>query len=46
MLSNTVIKATCRQGKPFYDAYEAARKNILPAKNAGVMTIDDVRIER
>ena len=38
VLSNTVINATCGVGKPFHDAYEAARKNILPAKNAGVLT--------
>ena len=46
VLSNTVIKATCGLGKPFNEAYEAARQNILPAKNAGVLTINNVRIEK
>lgn len=31
VLSNAVITATCGPGQPFHDAYEAARKRILPA---------------
>lgn len=46
MTSNTVLSATCGKGQPFYEAYEAARKNVLPAKNAGVMTEDKVKIDK
>ena len=46
VLSNSVITATCGVGKPFHDAYEAARKNVMPAKNAGVLTQENVRIEK
>lgn len=44
--SNALLNATCGQGKPFYEAYEAARKNILPAKDKGVLTAPDVKIEK
>jgi hypothetical protein len=27
VLSNAVLNATCNKGQPFYEAYEAARKN-------------------
>lgn len=46
VMSNTVISATCNKGQPFYEAYEAARKNVLPAKNAGVVTAENVKIEK
>jgi hypothetical protein len=45
-LSNTVIKATCAEGKPFYNAYEAAKEGLLPAKGAGVHTEQNVMIEK
>ena len=37
VLSNSIIQATCGKGMAFYDAYEAAKKGILPAQNAGVL---------
>ena len=43
--SNFVLSATCGKGQPFYEAYEAARKGVLPAKNAGVIT-EDVKIDK
>lgn len=46
MMSNSVLNATCNKGQPFYEAYEAARKGVLPAKNAGVITADNVKIEK
>lgn len=46
MLSNSVIKATCAEGRIFENAYEAAREGILPAKGAGVHTQKDVLIEK
>jgi len=44
--SNAVISATCAQGKPFYEAYQAAQKGQLPAKDAGVLTAEDVKIDK
>lgn len=46
VLSNSMIAATCGKGQAFYDAYEAARDGILPAKNAGVMVQKQVKIEK
>lgn len=46
VLSNAVITATCGKGMPFYEAYEAARKGILPAPNAGVLTELNVKIDK
>jgi hypothetical protein len=45
-LSNSVIKATCAEGKPFHNAYEAAKECLLPAKGAGVHTEQSVMIEK
>jgi hypothetical protein len=30
----------------FYDAYEAARKGVLPAQNAGVLVEENVKIDK
>ncbi|MFN9909471.1 MAG: hypothetical protein ACK56F_25695 [bacterium] len=46
VMSNSVIKATCAEKKPFENAYDAAREGILPAKGAGVHTEMDVLIEK
>ena len=46
VMSNAVIKATCAEGKPFENAYDAAREGILPAKGAGVHTEHNVTIEK
>lgn len=46
MTSNTVLNATCNKGQPFFEAYQAARANSLPAANAGVITADSVKIEK
>jgi hypothetical protein len=46
VLSNALIKETCSRGKAFYEAYEAARKGVLPAANAGVLVEQNVRIEK
>lgn len=45
MTSNAVLNATCNKGQLFHEAYEAARKKILPAKNAGVLN-ENVKIEK
>jgi hypothetical protein len=44
--SSVVLQATCRKGGPFFDAYEAARNNQLPAKNAGIHSADDISIPK
>lgn len=44
--SSVVLQATCRKGGVFYDAYEAARNGMLPAKNAGIHTADDLSIPK
>ena len=46
VLSNAVIETTCGKGMPFYDAYIDASKNILPAKNAGVISAHNVDIDK
>jgi hypothetical protein len=46
VMSNAVLNATCNKGQPFYEAYEAARKNVKPAKNAGVITEENVKIDK
>ena len=46
VLSNSIIQATCGKGMAFYDAYEAARKGILPAQNAGVLVEQNVKIDK
>ena len=46
VMSNTVISATCSAGMPFHDAYEAARKGILPAQNAGVLTEHSFKLDK
>jgi len=44
--SSAVLQATCRKGGPFFEAYEAARNNVLPAKNAGIHTSDNTSIPK
>lgn len=44
VLSNTLLETTCDRGKCFYEAYEAARKGIRPAPDAGVLVEKSVRI--
>lgn len=46
VMSNSVIKATCAEGKPFENAYDAAREGLLPAKGAGVHTETNVLIDK
>ena len=46
VMSNAVIKATCAEGKPFENAYDASREGLLPAKGAGVHTENNVAIEK
>jgi hypothetical protein len=46
VLSNAVIKATCAEGKPFENAYDAAKEGLKPAKGAGIHTVHDVPIEK
>ena len=43
VLSNQLLTLTAKQ---FKDAYEAARDGILPAKNAGVLTVKNVKINK
>jgi hypothetical protein len=44
--SSAILQATCRKGGPFFDAYEAARNNMLPAKNAGVHSNENCNIPK
>jgi hypothetical protein len=46
VMSNSVIKATCGEGKIFENAYDAAQEGLLPAKGAGVHTEMNVPIEK
>lgn len=46
VLSNAVIKATCAEGKPFENAYEAAKEGLKPAKGAGVHSEQNVALEK
>lgn len=46
VLSNAVITATCEEGRPFENAYDAAREGLLPAKGAGVHTQNNVAIDK
>ena len=46
VLSNAVIKATCAEGKPFENAYDAAKEGLLPSKGHGVHTENNVVIDK
>ena len=39
--SSVVLDATCGKGGIFFDAYQAAKKGMLPAKTAGVHTSEN-----
>jgi len=44
--SNAVLNATCNKGQPFHDAYEAAKKGILPAKDKGILTAEKIKVDK